>query len=29
MEIYGRGFPNGGAHIGNCRDAALSFTDRR
>ncbi|HEX5215001.1 MAG TPA: hypothetical protein VFV98_06030 [Vicinamibacterales bacterium] len=28
MEIYGRGFPNG-APIGNCRDAALSFTDRR
>ena len=28
MEIYGRGFP-GGAPIGNCRDAALSFTDRR
>ena len=28
MEIYGRGFPSG-APIGNCRDAALSFTDRR
>jgi len=29
MEIYGRGFPNSGAPIGTCRDAALSFTDRR
>lgn len=28
MEIFGRGFPNG-ALIGTCRDAALSFTDRR
>ena len=28
LEIYGRNFPNGG-QLGNCRDASLSFTDRR